>query len=181
MHGRSVRSALILVAIGAPSAAAHQAHVHGQATVQVSLEATKLAVSVDSALDNLLGFERAPRNDAQRRLVEALAARLRKSETVVLPAAEGACQSAGVHLHAPVLAGTPAHDAASPATAPDPGDHGNMTATYTFVCAKPQDLRAIEFKLFEGFPRLQRVNAQVAGPRGQSAQRLTAKRSQIKL
>ena len=136
MHSRSVRSALMLFVIGTPITmpvvAAHQAHVHGQATVQVSLEGAQLAIAVDSALDSLLGFESAPRNDARRRAVEALAARLRKVKTMILPASEADCKSTGVRLHAPVLAGTAAHDAATPATVPDAGDHGNMTATHTF-------------------------------------------------
>jgi len=163
-----------------PSAAAHSAHVHGQATVQVTIDGARLMVTFDSALDNLLGFESAPRNDAQRRLASALATRLRQVESVVLPGAEADCKPNGVRLHAPVLAGTAAHDSNSPsASAADTGDHGNMTATYIFECAKPQALRGIEFKLFEGFPRLQRVTAQLAGPRGQSQQRLTPKRRQI--
>lgn len=165
-----------------PFAAAHSAHVHGQATLQVTLDGARLVVTVDSALDNLLGFESAPRNDAQRRLANALATRLRQVETVVLPAAEADCKPNSVRLHAPVLAGTAAHDASlPPAGAAATSEHGNMTAIYIFDCAKPQALRVIELKLFEGFPRLLRVSAQLAGPRGQSQQRLTPKRRQITL
>ena len=101
---------------------------------------------------------------------------------MVLPAAEAHCKPNSVRLHAPVSAGAAAHDASlPPAGAANTIEHGNMTAIHVFDCAKPQALRVIEVKLFEGFPRLLRVSAQLAGPRGQSQQRLTPRRRQITL
>ena len=57
--------------------AAGKAHVHGIAKLDVAVEATKITVQLESPLDNLLGYERAPRTDAERRQADAMVARLK--------------------------------------------------------------------------------------------------------
>lgn len=165
--------ALAALLPGAGTAWAHKAHVHGAASVQIVVKGDRLTVALDSALDNLLGFEHAPRDDGQRRAVEALAARLRDADAVVKPTPTAGCAGRGVRLEAPVLAGTRAHDGPPGAPAAADGGHGHLWAHYEFACARPEALEWLDLGLFEWFPRLARIDAQAVGPRGQKAQRLT--------
>ena len=55
-----------LAATALPAWAA-KAHQHGVARLDVAVEATRVTLYLDTPLDNLLGFERAPRTDAERK------------------------------------------------------------------------------------------------------------------
>lgn len=175
---------IVVLASGAPTmpdATAHEAHVHGQATLQISLAGDTLTLALHSPLDNLLGFETAPTSQAQRQAVAAMAARLRSSESFAMPSPEAACTAGPARLHAPVLGGTAGHDGATGAQAAGTETHGNLTAEHRFTCLRPQALREIRMTVFEAMPRLKRINAQIAGPSGQSAQRLTPRNPTARL
>lgn len=51
--------------------------------------------------------------------------------------------------------------------------HAELEAAWQFRCARPQALRGIEVRLFQVFPDLQRIDAAVAAPGGQSGARLS--------
>lgn len=185
MYGSKRHFATILLLpaslVAASGANAHEAHVHGQATVQVAIAGDKLTITLNTPLDNLLGFETAPANATQRRAVDVMAARMRRGEAVAAPSLGAGCVAGPVRLDAPVLAGTPGHDATSGEASPAGEAHANMEATYPFTCGRPEALREIEILLFGELPRLKRINVQIAGPRGQSLQRLTPKNRNIRL
>ena len=70
----------ILMAAGLASASpvhADAAHEHGVAVLRVVSEGATLMIEFVSPLDNLVGFEHAPRTDAQRTALRAAQARLR--------------------------------------------------------------------------------------------------------
>ena len=152
----------------AAALAAGKAHEHGALKLDVAIEGRQLRIAMEAPLDNLLGFERAPRTDAERKAAAELLARLRKpAQGTTLFAADAAaqCTLAQAEVRAPVLEG-PAKSAAE--------DHADLDADYEFTCAKPAELRNLQLGLFAAYPRLQRIDVQVAGPQGQS--KLTLKR-----
>jgi hypothetical protein len=51
---------------GATPALAASPHEHGVARLDVAVDAGRVSFSLETPLDNLLGFERAPRTDAER-------------------------------------------------------------------------------------------------------------------
>jgi hypothetical protein len=161
-------AALCLLA-ALPAAAAP--HAHGVARLDVAADAGTLQIALDSPLDNLLGFERAPRTDAERQRAKELVATLKRDGTLwrIDPAAR--CAATGAEIQAPVLGeGAPAKAGTS--------DHADLAATWTFAC--PGGTPAwVETGLFGAFPRLQKLDAQVAGPRGQ-AQR-TLRRNAVRI
>ena len=74
VRARSVILATLLAAV--PAAAAdktapeqHPAHQHGAASLQVSLDGRALQISLEGPSDNLLGFEHAPQNEAEKQAV----------------------------------------------------------------------------------------------------------------
>lgn len=145
-------------------AQAAPAHVHGEARLEISIDREQLVVALESPLDNLLGFEHAPRNAAERQAIQAMAAKLKEAGKVLVPSAAAQCVSTGVELDSPVLSGKP-----------EPGSHNDLDARYTWRCAKPEALRDVATGLFADFPRLQRIVVEFAGPQGQRAGRLDAR------
>ena len=158
------------------------AHEHGVARLYVVSEGGALTVEFVSPLDNLVGFEHAPRTDAQRTALRAAEARLRDATNLLLPSAEAQCVLQEVALESPWLqvAGderdkghdedhgpSPSHDhehAAVPADA-----HAEMVALYHYECAAPHKLERLHTRLFDAFPRLREIRAQRATASGQGA------------
>jgi hypothetical protein len=153
--------------LAAVSLGAHagQAHVHGVATLDVAIEGNRLTLDFSSPLDNLVGFERAPRNDKEKARVAQLLERLRKPEDLFVPSAAARCKTGPVKIDAPVL------DA--PAKAPK-GEHASLAVMVEFRCGEPQKLADLRVMLFDAFPNVKRIDAQVVGARKQSATRLTS-------
>ena len=52
--------------------------------------------------------------------------------------------------------------------------HAEIEATIVFRCEEPAQLRMLEVKLFDRFPGIKRLDAQVVWAQGQKAQPLTA-------
>lgn len=154
---------LLLVLAGSAAAAPH-AHEHGVARLDVAVDGATLSIVLDAPLDGFTGFERAPRTDAERRLAAEVLARLKDAAALFRPDAEAGCSPTGVSVDAPALA---------PGARPG-GEHADLEASYTYTCRNPQALRRIDVALFETFARLQRIEVQVAGAKGQS--RLTLRR-----
>lgn len=145
-------------------AQAAPAHVHGEARLEISVDGEQLVIALESPLDSLLGFEHAPRNAGERQAVEGIAAKLKEVGKVLVPSAAAQCTSTGVKLESSVLGGKP-----------EPRGHNDLDARYTWRCAKPEALRDVATGLFGGFPRLQRIGVEFAGPQGQRAGRLDAR------
>jgi hypothetical protein len=179
-HAALRAARLLVVALAAPlpfAASAHEptaAHAHGQATLDVAVEPRRLSLQLSSPLDNLLGFERAPRTDKERRLADAAVARLRAAEELfkIDPAAQ--CRLVDVTLSSAALKlGTA--DASGETSA-----HADIDGTFAFECADAARAAYIDVGLF-AFKRLHRLDVQVAAPAGQFKRTLTAKQSRLSL
>jgi hypothetical protein len=154
---RATTLAALLVGGSAAGAAGH-AHVHGVARLDVAVEARDLTLQLESPLDNLLGFERPPRTDAERKQADVMVARLRAAETMfrIDPAAQ--CTLANVALASSALK----------LGQPDPSEegHADIDGSFEFHCADATKAAYVDVELF-AFTRMQRIDVQVATPRGQ--------------
>ena len=174
MARTSLSSLVACMALAASTAYAGKAHEHGVVRLDVSVEGSKLTIDMVAALDNWLGFERAPRNDAERKAAAEVLARLRNPQQgapLFATDAGAQCQLTLAEVSAPVLE-PGAKPVSKPATAPNSppkgGEHADLEARYTFLCAQPTQLRTLEVGLFDIYRRVQRIHVQVAGPKGQS-------------
>lgn len=146
----------------------HRAHVHGSGQLNVVLDGTTLEIELDSPAANLVGFEHAPHDTAERGQREQVMARLRNARALFnLPAAAG-CQLQEVKV-AEEEAGAPAGDS----------DHADINGLYRFNCATPSALSGIGVRLFELFPLTERLQVQLIGPGGQQGLELTAKSNRL--
>jgi hypothetical protein len=181
------RALLGLALLLLPAAALGQhAHEHGVATLKVALDGRKLVVELESPLDNLVGFEHAPRNDRQRAALKKMEASLEAGDRLLRPSAAAACTLRGITIEHPYRATAAAGPApadsartkASEARGKGPGPaetHAELSATYELECAKPEALDRIDVLFLDAFPGMKRLKAQTASPRGQSSKTLTAR------
>ncbi|CAN7720687.1 DUF2796 domain-containing protein [Pseudorhodoferax sp. LjRoot39] len=158
----------LALALAAPAFAQHdhKAHAHGRIELDVAVDAQRISLRMESPLHDLLGFERAPRSVAERGRVTALIERLRAADKLFVVDAAGECQLADATVEAPVLGLGGAATAAS-AAAPDAEAHADLVLTANFDCRKAAAAQHLDVRLFDAFPGVRTVAAQVAGPKGQ--------------
>lgn len=145
----------------------HGAHVHGEAELRLALEGNTLVLEFESPMDNLVGFEHAPRNQKQRDALAATEQTLSRWERLFALPSAAACTLKDVQLQSPWPRAGQDKDHAE-----HQHDHADMRATYQFECSQPQALTTVEIKLFDTFPRIHSILAATVGPRGQGAVRL---------
>jgi hypothetical protein len=173
---------------------AQHAHVHGNANLQVTIDGPALRVTLSSPLENLIGFEHAPRTDKQKAAAQALGERLAKPAALLVASREARCTPTASVVNAPVLgmngviegredkqpsaqAGKAAHRGHSHGAKKGEtgGDgHAELLAQFTYRCEQPAALKGIEVRLFDAFPGLRRIDTQIVGPAGQKAVRLSS-------
>ncbi|MFN0182506.1 MAG: DUF2796 domain-containing protein [Aquabacterium sp.] len=161
-------SAALAAATLAQAAPPHQ---HGVAHLDIALDGAWLTVDFNSPLDNLVGFERPPRNERERGLVREAARKLREGALVEPPAA-AACKLESVQFDAPWLdpALLAAPGASAPAAKRPPGttpDHTELGALMQFRCAEPGALTELQVRLAEAFRGIQKIEVRIVGPAGQ--------------
>ncbi len=100
----------------------HGAHAHGEGILEVAVDGQDLLVSFRIPAVNVVGFEHAPADDAQRRRVAEARERFRDGARLLVPSAAADCRL----LDAEVTLGARAHDAAPRArTETDGHGHGH--------------------------------------------------------
>jgi hypothetical protein len=150
--------AALLATSSAPAAdtGRHGAHQHGVATLQVSLDGGVLQITYEGPAENILGFEHAPRTDAQRKTVARAEEELRQSAQLFTtpPAAACRAQPARIEMTLP--------------TAHSGETHSEIEAEWRWNCARPDALAHVDVGLFTTFPRLKQLRAQVVTGKGQT-------------
>lgn len=171
------RAATALALAAAAAAAGAQAnpaaHVHGQVLANVAVQGNKLSVQIEAPLDSLLGFEHRPRTTAQRQAAQAVAQQLKTPHAWLKPDAAARCTLASSDVDTQAL--EPAQPGAKEAA------HADVDASYEFTCAAPEQLKGLDITLMDGFKRIQRIDVQVAGGKGQSKQSLRRPAQRVRL
>jgi endonuclease YncB( thermonuclease family) len=177
---------LALVVLLPVAASAQRAHEHEVATLEVSVDGRTLLLRLESPLDNLVGFEHAPRNDKQRVALRGMEARLQAGDRLFKMVPAAGCALRQVTIDHPYRAATGPSDSSRPKGPEGKGGakkgetvHSELQAAFTFECAKPEHLDRIEVLLFDAFPGLKRLNAQTATPRGQKSASLSTKKRML--
>lgn len=156
---------LLALCLASMPARAAEAHVHGQARLAVAIDGGTLTLLLASPADSLTGFEHSPRTAQEHAAVAAMRQHLERADALFQPSPAAACRLSGVTLVSPLLG-----------DAPEPGHagHADLDGTFVFRCAHPERLNDLDVRLFERFPRLKRLNVEIAGPNGQKALQLRA-------
>lgn len=163
--------ALALSLFSVAAAAQHAPHEHGVATLQVALDGAHLHIELDSPLDNLVGFEHAPRNAREREAFDAMMRRLRDLGALFELPAAAACVAAEPELALP-------H---GPDAGKGTGAHSDVRASYAFECSAPAQLSKLRIGLFDAFPRLKRLRVDAVTAAGQKRLMLDKSRRDLPL
>jgi hypothetical protein len=175
MHRIARASCAAILGLGLATSMAlaqHRAHEHGALKIDVAVQPTSITVDLSTPLDNLVGFERAPRTEAERRRVAQALTRLRDAAAlfVVDPAAQ--CKPSGVTLSSHALG-------LGDAAAAESDGHADLDASINFECRDAARATHIDVKLFDAFARVQRIDVQAITPAQQL--KATLKRPQGRL
>lgn len=147
-------------------------HEHGVAQMNLAIEGDSLQISIKVPLESLLGYERAPRTDAERAAATALLKRFKQTQPVLALPAKAQCKEAvPAQVRAPLLEGS------SGATS----GHGDLEAQYSLQCAQAGELREMDVTLFDVSKGIARVRVQAVGPQGQSQSVLRRNKRLLKL
>jgi hypothetical protein len=181
----------LFAALAVPSfvaAQAQHAHVHGQAFVDVAVDAGVVEINLRATAQDLVGFERdaaTPEEEAQ-----VLAARKAVLDHARLWQFNAAarCVAEGPVLEVPGAG--EAHDHDHDHSHDHDHDHeghddhvahSDWTVRYRFRCAAPEALRAIDSGMFAVFPSLQSATVQVLDATGAREETLTASANRLAL
>lgn len=154
-----------LALFAASTVQAGPAHQHGVAQLMVAVEGSSVAIEFESPMENLVGFEHAPRTQKQREAIETLKHTFSTPDKLFVPTAAAGCSAGPAELALPDYR----H-----------GDgHADLHASISFRCKSPAALQGLTVHLFERFSRLERVKTQLVVPGRQSAVDLTRRRTQL--
>lgn len=180
---------LAVIAAALPAGAAGP-HRHGVATLDVVVDGERLLVTLETPLDNLVGFEHAPKNDRQRAALADARAALADGTKLLRASPEAGCAQRAAKVELPygpdATAGgghdKHAHDKHAYGRHGRAADaHSEAGVEWEFSCANPAALIGLDIGLFDVFRRLQTLHVQTATPRGQGAATLTSKRRTLAL
>ena len=144
----------------AAHAQAQHAHVHGQLKLDVAVDVQTLTIAIDTPLDSIVGFERAPRTDAERKAVQQAVAQLRAADKLFAIDPSAGCKLGQVDLDAPALG-------LGQARPGEPAGHADLEGSFTFECASAVQARFIDVGLFGAFRNARQIEVQIVTPDGQ--------------
>lgn len=164
--------ALSMTALGLAQAHGPAAHVHGEVELGIAVEGPAIVIEMRTPLDNLVGFERAPRNDVEKNTVDQTLSRLRAADHLFRIDPAGSCKLGPVTLDAPVLGTGPAAGGAK-------DEHAEMLASFAFNCTAADRVKFIELDLFKAFPRMRQIDAEIVTAEGQHKRSLKRPASRL--
>ena len=168
-------SALLTLSVATPLRAAadtHQTHVHGEATLNLVLDGNQLLLELVSPAANLLGFEHAPQNQAQKQQLKKTRSLLSDVDSLVA-LTNASCQLISANIDMPYadLKNDPPDDAHT-----DHGDHhghrddhhekhhnaeatkhSEIQAQYHLNCDPEKPIEQLIIPLFQHFPGLEKL------------------------
>jgi len=161
----ALAAALAATPFASAQAQQQHAHVHGQIKLDVAIDGPTVVIDMESPLDNIVGFERAPKTDAEKKTVDDAVTQLRAADKLfaIDPAAN--CKLGPVDLRSSALGlGQP--------DASEPEGHADLDATFSFNCTNAAAAKFIDVGLFSAFKGTRQVDVQVASAEGQFKRQL---------
>jgi hypothetical protein len=158
--------------VAAPAHASQHAHVHGVARLGIAVQDKAVTIQFESPLDSLIGFEHRPASPAQKTAASALQARMHAPQDLFRFDTAASC----------VLTKSKAESAIfQPPAAGAVDEHADLDATFEFRCERPDKLSTLEVGLFAAYPRLMRIDVDVATDKGQFKRDLKSPQRAISL
>ncbi|WP_336934477.1 zinc uptake protein ZrgA [Vibrio cholerae] len=186
----------------------HEAHVHGQVELNIAQDGHDLLLEITAPGADVVGFEHAPQDDAQKQALEKALETLHHPEKLFALSDKAQCEKREVlikhtlggeeyqhshaygegeeheHQHGEGEHDHKAHDHKGhdhEGHDHDEHQHGSFTAQYQFHCEAVDQLKQIDTQWFQYFPSTEKIQANMLTEKQQSALQLNAKQTLIKL
>jgi hypothetical protein len=154
----------------------HGPHEHGVGSLNLVVDGNVVEIELESPVANIVGFEHAPKDAAERATLDRAVATLKDGERLFgFPAAAG-CRLTESSVSSSLLGEAPAGEADH-----EHETHADLEADYRFECGDAARIGPVDVRLFEAFPATQRLRVQFATAKGQGGVELTAARPRIEL
>ena len=171
----------------------HGTHAHGVSRLEVAVDGRELTLRLESPAEDVVGFEHAPRDARERDALARATATLKSADKLFQPSAEARCRlleaavtndlepapAAPTAQAAPTAPTAPAAPAKGAAAAGQ--DHAEFGLAATWSCEDASKLRHVDTTIFTAFPRMRRIDAQVATAAGQRSQALSRDKARLGL
>jgi hypothetical protein len=135
----------------------HGAHAHGKGELELLVDGQTIQGVFRTPMDSLVGFEHAPKTDSQRNAVDSLRKRLANPAAILSPNLEAQCTAKYQEAISTLFTGAVK------------GGHSDLEYRFTFVCAQPTKLSALELVALKEFKRLSEVRVQLVTGSAQKA------------
>lgn len=159
-------AALLWAALSMPSGVAQKTdhdhsleqgkHVHGVVTFNVVVEAGLLSIEIDAPAINVLGFEKSPRSDAERKAVSDVNAWFGSGREIAAVPRAANCRLDGVVYQPPKLG----------------SGHADYRPRFTFRCSNPAALEWVELWALRRFADVEKTTVNLITPTTQRQESL---------
>ena len=152
-------AALTLLAAAAGAQERHLGpHVHGQATVGISIEGPELALQLSLPGHDAVGFEHPPGSATETAALAHAKQVLQAGKWIDVPRV-ASCKLASANVVANGFDGAAAA-----------GGHADFDVDYHFQCAQPDKLNALDLRLVDAFSSVQKIVVSVIAANGSQEQ-----------
>lgn len=149
--------------VSTPLLAGPHGHAHGKGEMELTVQGSSIRGVFRTPMDSLLGFEHAPKTDAQRKAVESLKSRLADPSRFFVPTPAAQCTPRAAEASSTLFTGKVADG------------HSDLEYRFGFDCANVAQLKGLEAVLFADYPRLHQIRAQVVTEKAQRSSTLRNK------
>ncbi|PAR55430.1 zinc-binding protein [Vibrio metoecus] len=184
----------------------HEAHVHGQVELNIAQDGHDVLIEVTAPGADVVGFEHAPQDDAQKQALEKALETLHHPEKLFVLSSQAQCETRDVLIkhnlgseehedhHSHQEGEAHDHDTAHAHSEhdhqghdheadehDDEHQHGTFTVQYQFHCEAIDELKQVDTQWFQHFPSTEKIQVNVLTEKQQSALQLNAKQTRISL
>ena len=167
----------------------HDAHVHGEATLNLVIDNTELLLELESPAANLLGFEHAPKNKAQQQQLDKTKSLLSKIDSLITTTGLK-CQLVSAEIEMPYTDHNHGHkhhehqhDHGHSDEHPksETSEHSEIHAQYSLSCDSQNTIKQMNVSLFKYFPGLEKLQVMWINGNQQGIANLTPNNSALLL
>lgn len=141
-------------------------HTHGAGQLGIVVEGNQLTVLLEIPQNDLVGFERAPKDDRERAAVQAAMDKLNAHETLIALSTAAQCKVIDKKIDAALLSGGKSTNG-----------HGDVAARYVYRCAKSEFLTELGVNVIREFKGVRTLAVSFSGPKGQKAGKIDRRNS----
>ena len=164
----------------------HDAHQHGVSKLNLAIQGSRVEIELESPGSDIVGFEHKPSNAADRMAIKDAVQKLKNASGLFSFSAAAACRAEKSSVEAPFEdhheekhEHKHGHGHGHEKGEEKGETHSEFHAEYRFVCAEPKELKHVDVKLFDVFPRAEEIEVQAITSNRQFKRELTRGSSRL--